>query len=336
MSLIELEHLSKEFKILNRREGLKGSIKDLFSRDYSYVKAVNDLSLQVGKGEIVGFLGPNGAGKSTAIKMMTGVMYPSSGIVRVGEIDPFKKRKEFSKNIGVVFGQRSQLWWELPVIESFRLLKEVYCISDKEYQANIQMFDEIADIRRFLHTPVKNLSLGQRMLCEIIAALLHSPELLFLDEPTIGLDVVIKSKIRDLIKNLNQRRNITVILTSHDIGDIDALCKRIVIIDRGKLIYDGDIEQVKHVYGGYRTLKAKVEEGQSIERFIQEIQNKFGDAVSTSQGDERWVNIEVYLEKAEVVQVLNYIMEAGNIKDVKSEDISTESIVKKIYEGNGQ
>lgn len=336
MDLITLEHLSKEFKVLNRREGLRGSIKDLFSRDYGYVSAVNDLSLQVEEGEIVGFLGPNGAGKSTTIKMMTGVMFPTSGMVQIGGIDPFKKRREFSKNVGVVFGQRSQLWWELPVIESFRLLKEVYRISDEEYKKNMQMFDEIVDIQKFLHTPVKNLSLGQRMLCEIIGALIHSPKLLFLDEPTIGLDVVIKSKIRDLIKNLNQRQKITVILTSHDIGDVDALCKRIAIIDHGSLIYDGNIERVKAIYGGYRTLKAKLEDGQSIEEFMQKINNKFGEGVYISEGDERWVNVEVFIGKVEALQVMNYIMEAGNIKDIKSEDISTESIVKKIYEGNEQ
>ncbi|HOO80802.1 MAG TPA: ATP-binding cassette domain-containing protein, partial [Lachnospiraceae bacterium] len=232
-NIIQLTDVSKEFKVLNRREGLKGSIQDLFSRDYKTVHAVNHISMNIHPGEIVGYLGPNGAGKSTTIKMMTGVLEPTSGEILVHGRTPYKNRTQNAQEIGVVFGQRSQLWWSLPLIESFKILKDIYQISDVDYQDMLALYESLVDVQDLYHKPVRQMSLGQRTLSDILAAFLHNPPVVFLDEPTIGLDVSMKSKIRELIKALNQQKKTTVILTTHDMGDVDALCKRIVIIDKG-------------------------------------------------------------------------------------------------------
>ena len=236
--VIELKNVDKEFKVLNRHEGLKGSFQDLFSRDYKIIKAVNNVSMNIKPGEIVGYLGPNGAGKSTTIKMMTGVLQPSGGEILVNGRIPYKNRTANAQNIGVVFGQRSQLWWSLPLIESFKLLKDIYKISDKDYKDMLALYESLVDIKELYSKPVRQMSLGQRTLSDILAAFLHNPPIVFLDEPTIGLDVSMKAKIRNLIKALNKEKNTTVILTTHDMGDVDALCERIVIIDKGTMLYD--------------------------------------------------------------------------------------------------
>ena len=246
--IIELKNITKEFKILNRREGLGGSIKDLFSRNYNIVKAVDNISLTIEKSEIVGYLGSNGAGKSTTIKMMTGVLKPTSGTIVVNGNIPYKNRTQNAQNIGVVFGQRSQLWWALPMIESFKILKDIYQISNEDYKKQMDLYESLVDIKSLYSKPVREMSLGQRTLCDILAAFLHNPNVIFLDEPTIGLDVYIKAKIRDLIKELNIRQNTTVILTTHDIGDVDALCKRIIIIDKGAMLYDNSAENLKKFF----------------------------------------------------------------------------------------
>ena len=239
-NIIEIKNVSKEFKVLNRHEGLKGSFQDLFSRDYKIIRAVDNISMNIEQGEIVGYLGPNGAGKSTTIKMMTGVLEPTSGEILVGGNVPYKNRTKNAQEIGVVFGQRSQLWWSLPLVESFRILKDIYQISDADYESILEIYRSLVDLEPLLHKPVRQMSLGQRTLSDILAAFLHNPKIVFLDEPTIGLDVSMKSKIRTLIKALNKERNTTVILTTHDMGDVDALCKRIVIIDHGKMLGEVD------------------------------------------------------------------------------------------------
>ena len=256
--VIVMNKLCKDFRVLNRHEGLKGSLKDLFSRDYKTVSAVKDVSLSIESGEIVGYLGPNGAGKSTTIKMMTGVLEPSSGEILVNGVVPYKNRTKNAENIGVVFGQRSQLWWALPLIESFKILKDIYMIPDKDYEDMLSLYRSLVDIEDLLHKPVRQMSLGQRTLSDILAAFLHNPKIVFLDEPTIGLDVSMKSKIRILIHALNQQKGTTVILTTHDMGDVDALCRRIVIIDHGKMLYDNDIEHLRRFFGSYRTLKLRL------------------------------------------------------------------------------
>lgn len=304
---ITMKNVSKEFKVLNRHEGLRGSIKDLFSRDYKIVKAVNDISIEIPKGQIVGYLGPNGAGKSTTIKMMTGVLEPSAGEIVVNGVIPHKNRTKNAENIGVVFGQRSQLWWALPLIESFKLLKDIYMINDKDYNEMMDLYHSLVDIEPLLHKTVRQMSLGQRTLSDILAAFLHNPEIVFLDEPTIGLDVSMKNKIRELILGLNQKKNTTVILTTHDMGDVDALCERIVIIDKGKMIYDDSSDNLKSFFGAKRNLKLK-----------------------TASGD--WEEISVDDNKDDIMQIIADKNKSEKITDIKLEELSTEEIIRHIYE----
>lgn len=327
-SIISIKNVTKEFKVLNRREGLKGSIKDLFSRDYKIVRAVDNISMNIEQGEIIGYLGPNGAGKSTTIKMMTGVLEPTSGEILVDNSVPYRNRTKNAQNIGVVFGQRSQLWWALPLIESFNILKDIYQIGDADYNNMLEMYRSLADIEPLLHKPVRQMSLGQRTLSDILAAFLHDPKIVFLDEPTIGLDVSMKAKIRGLIHALNKEKNTTVILTTHDMGDVDALCRRIVIIDSGKMLYDNDIEHLKGFFGSYRTLKIRVDGGLSEQ--AEAVRKKLA-GLSVSADDE-WISILVDEEKATVMDVLNQLRNTFNIRDMQLEEISTEEVIKKIYE----
>ena len=305
---IVMKNVCKDFKILNRHEGLKGSIRDLFSRDYKTISAVKDVSLEIAKGEIIGYLGPNGAGKSTTIKMMTGVLEPTSGEIMVNGRVPYKDRTANSEHIGVVFGQRSQLWWSLPLIESFKLLRDIYMVSKEDYENMLALYRSLVDIEPILHKPVRQMSLGQRTLSDILAAFLHNPDIVFLDEPTIGLDVAMKSKIRDLIKGLNQQKGTTVILTTHDMGDVDALCKRIVIIDKGMKIYDNDIDHLKTYFGSYRTLRMRLSDDTWEERVIDE-------------------------SKEDVMDVIMKKQKECKIKDIQLQEISTEEVIKKIYGG---
>ncbi len=306
---IVMEHVSKNFKVLNRREGLSGSIKDLFSRDYKTLQAVSDVSLSIEKGEIIGYLGPNGAGKSTTIKMMTGVLEPSEGKILVNGVVPYQNRTRNSEQIGVVFGQRSQLWWSLPLIESFNLLRDIYLVPQKEYEDMLSLYRSLVDLEPILHKPVRQMSLGQRTLSDILAAFLHNPAIVFLDEPTIGLDVAMKSKIRDLILGLNAQKKTTVILTTHDMGDVDALCKRIVIIDKGKKIYDNDMEHLKTFFGSYRTLRMRLD------------------------GEDEWTERVIDENKTDVMKEIEKTQKEHKIKDIQVQEISTEEIIKKIYEG---
>lgn len=330
--IIEVKNITKEFKVLNRHEGLKGSFMDLFSRDYRIVRAVDNISLSVQQGEIVGFLGPNGAGKSTTIKMMTGVLEPSSGEIIVNDRVPYKERIRNSQEIGVVFGQRSQLWWSLPLIESFKLLKDIYQISDKDYDEMKELYSSMIDLEPLLHKPVRQMSLGQRTLSDILAAFLHNPKVVFLDEPTIGLDVAMKSKIREMILELNNKKNTTVILTTHDMGDVDALCRRIVIIDKGRILYDNDIKHLRCFFGTYRTLRIRAKG--DINEITESLSNELAKYEISISHDDEWISILVNEEKIKVVKVLDVIMEKYNIKDVQLEDISTEEVIKKIYNGD--
>ena len=303
-----MKNVCKDFKVLNRHEGLKGSIQDLFSRDYKTISAVKDVSLEVARGEIIGYLGPNGAGKSTTIKMMTGVLEPTSGEILVNGKVPYKNRTENCENIGVVFGQRSQLWWSLPLIESFKLLRDLYMVPQQQYEDMIELYRSLVDIEPIINKPVRQMSLGQRTLSDILAAFIHNPAIVFLDQPTIGLDVSMKDKIRALIKGLNKEKNTTVILTTHDMGDVDALCRRIVIIDKGTKIYDNDIEHLKGYFGSYRTLHMKL-------------------------ADDTWEQMLIDEKTTDVMQVITEKQKVTKIKDIRLEEISTEEVIKKIYEG---
>ena len=329
-NIIELKNITKEFKVLNRHEGIKGGFKDLFSRDYKIVKAVDNINFSVGQGEIVGFLGPNGAGKSTTIKMMTGVLEPSAGELIINKRIPYKDRTKNSQEIGVVFGQRSQLWWALPLVESFKLLKDIYQISDENYNEMLELYGSMVDLEALLHKPVRQMSLGQRTLSDILAAFLHNPKVVFLDEPTIGLDVAMKSKIREMILELNKKKNTTVILTTHDMGDVDALCHRIVIIDKGKMLYDNDIEDLKKFFGAYRTLKIRPRE--NVEDAATMLEDKLSVFEVAITHDDTWISILVNEEKARIMKVLEAVQESLSIRDMQLEEISTEDVIKKIYE----
>lgn len=341
--IITLNNVSKEFKVLNRKEGLIGSIQDLFSRDYRIVKAVNDISMEIMPGEIIGYLGPNGAGKSTTIKMMSGVLEPSSGEILVNGKIPYKNRTENAQNIGVVFGQRSQLWWSLPLIESFKLLRDIYQIPPKQFQDMMNLYESLVDIQSLYNKPVRQMSLGQRTLSDILAAFLHNPSVVFLDEPTIGLDVSMKSKIRNLIKELNNQKHTTVILTTHDMGDVDALCKRIVIIDKGIMLYDNNIENLKTFFGAYRTMRLRFTKNadelteaslnKQADELRLDLQTKYPLVKSlTVSVSEDWIDVLINEDEIPLMKVLNHIQESHRIYDVQLQEISTESVIKKIYD----
>lgn len=341
-TVIELENVSKVFKVLNRHEGMKGSIRDLFSRDYRNVVAVNDVSMSVEAGEIVGYLGPNGAGKSTTIKMMTGILEPSEGSIRVNGRVPHQNRSANAQNIGVVFGQRSQLWWALPVIESFKILKEIYTIPDDVYKHNMKRYEDLVGVNELYDKPVRQMSLGQRTLCDILASFLHNPPVVFLDEPTIGLDVSMKQKIRDLILSLNQEKNTTVILTTHDMGDVEALCRRIMIIDKGQKIYDDSIEHLKQYFGAYRTLKIMPEEASllsadKLKSFKQKLVAEIPEAEGTVFAiDGEWLSILIPEDQIKLMRIVSGMQGIVPARDLQIDEISTESVIRKIYEGEGE
>lgn len=324
MNVIEVNHLKKEFKSYSSRSGLSGAFRDLFTRNYKVLAAVNDISLQIKQGEMVGYIGENGAGKSTTIKMLTGILTPTSGTISVNGMDPHKEREEFVRTIGVVFGQRSQLWWDIAVQESFRLLKKVYRVSDKDYRDHMGYVIETLDIAPLLDKPVRKLSLGQRMRCELAAALIHNPPLLFLDEPTIGLDVLVKLKIRKFLKEINETYKTTVLLTTHDLTDIEALCERVVLLDEGKIVYDGRLDQ----------LQANSVEGKQIEfQFLQEVGNlPSGSKVKWEKKDPFTWLASVDGDDTAVSQLISQIVEKNPIKNIKINEISTEEIIRKIYE----
>jgi ABC-2 type transport system ATP-binding protein len=337
MSGIRLSDVTKHYRVLKRREGLSGSIRDLFSRNYTIVKAVDGISLSIEPGELVGFIGPNGAGKSTTIKMLSGVLEPSSGTIEVDGFVPYRQRRRYVQRIGIVFGQRTQLWWDLAVIESFKLLKEVYGIDDAAYARNLGIFDEIAGLKELYGTPVRNLSLGQRMLCDIAASFIHDPSTIFLDEPTIGLDVEIRAKVRSIIKELNRVKGATVLLSSHDVGDIESLARRIVLIDKGKILYDGPTEKFNGIFGRYRTLRLDVHglsegdiarlKAETVARAQGKKEIVFGEA---SGG---WLGLSFDQDRIPLLELLNPILAAFAVKDIKVEEIDMEEVIRRVYEG---
>ena len=254
-NIIEVRDIRKYYKIAKREKGILATLKYLFNRNYETRKAVDDVSFSIRRGEIVGFIGPNGAGKSTTVKILSGILYPDAGNVTIKGYTPYRQRKQYVKHIGVVFGQKSQLNWDLPLIESFELMKFIYRIPQAQYEEKLALFTSLLELEEFINQPVRQLSLGQRMRGDIVAALLHSPEIVFLDEPTIGLDVVAKEKIREFIRYINEKEQTTIIFTTHDMQDIEKVCDRLIIIDKGKKIYDGSIHQIKNKYANSKTIE---------------------------------------------------------------------------------
>ena len=275
MKVVEVKDLSKTFQVKQKEKGMKGSIKAIFHPQVTEIKAVDGVSFTVDEGEMLAFIGPNGAGKSTTIKMLTGILYPDSGSVEVLGINPTKKRKQLAYEIGTVFGQKEQLWTHLTPYDNFQFFGAIYDISDRETETRIQELTEIFKLGEFINTPVRNLSLGQRIRCEIVAALIHRPKILFLDEPTIGLDPVIKENVRLLIKQMNREFHTTIFLTSHDIGDIEKLCRRLIIINSGQIVLDESMERLKYNY-----INKQTTEELSLENIIMEIYKSEGRASS--------------------------------------------------------
>jgi ABC-2 type transport system ATP-binding protein len=337
MSLIHVKDLSKHFRILNRREGLGGAFRDLFSGDYRTVKAVDGISFDIETGEIVGYIGPNGAGKSTTIKMMTGILKPSGGVLQINGQPPYENRIRQAQIMGVVFGQRTQLWWDLPVIESFKILKEIYKVDQKTFDEHMGLFNDLVDLKALYSQQVRTLSLGQRMLCDITASFLHNPQIVFLDEPTIGLDISVKAKMRTVIKELNEKRKTTIILTTHDLGDVEALCQRIIIIDKGSILYDGDIKRVNSLFGAYRTLKLQIDDFN--DGTLQTLKDKFAaqfgadNNISVATTEEFWTDVTIDQARTPLSDVLNFAMTNFAVSDVRIVEISMENVVQKVYDG---
>ena len=326
MKIISVNNLSKTFKKPIRGEGLRGMIKTLFSRKYEEVRAVDGISFDIDEGEIVGYIGANGAGKSTTIKMMCGILHPTEGTVSVCGMDFEKNRQKINKQMGVVFGQKTQLWWDIPLIETFKILKSIYEVSDEDYNERFEYLCELLDMKPFLTQTVRSLSLGQRMRADFAAALIHSPKIVYLDEPTIGLDVLVKDKIRSAIKELNKKYNTTVILTTHDMKDIEELCNRIIIIDKGKILYDGSLSNIKYRFGNTKTVYIPG----NVELDEVALHEKF-DKVSVERGDDRYA-IKFSQDDVNLDDFLLYVINTYHIKDFKIEDISIEDITKKLYE----
>ena len=328
MSIISVKNLSKTFKKPLREEGLKGMIKALFSRKYEEVHAVDGISFDIEEGEIVGYIGANGAGKSTTIKMMCGILHPTSGSVSVNGLYFDKSRQQINKQMGVVFGQKTQLWWDIPLIETFKILKSIYEVPDEEYEERFEYLCDLLDMRPFLTQAVRSLSLGQRMRADFAAALIHSPKIVYLDEPTIGLDVLVKDKIRGAIKELNKKYNITVILTTHDMKDIEELCNRIIIIDKGRILYDGSLANIKYRFGNTKTVfiptNVVIDEA--------ELKLKFSGAVLEKSEDKQAIKFS--LNDTDLDDMLLYLINTYHIKDFKIDDISIEDITKQLYEKN--
>ncbi|AYE53052.1 ATP-binding cassette domain-containing protein [Priestia megaterium] len=327
---IEVNQLRKEFKAYSSRSGLKGAFRDLFTRNYRVMKAVNDISFTVKQGEMVGYIGENGAGKSTTIKMLTGILTPTSGDITVNGMNPHKEREKFAQTIGVVFGQRSQLWWDIAVQESFRLLKKVYKVSDEDYNAHMEHVIQTLDIGPLLDKPVRKLSLGQRMRCELAAALIHNPPLLFLDEPTIGLDVLVKLKIRQFLKEINEKYNTTILLTTHDLADIEALCERVVMLDEGSIIYDGSLQKLRSNWGDLKQVTFEFGAAPNKEQLKLLTQ---GMPVNWIEGDQKYLWTAQLQNKGDLMsQLIAKVVAKHEISDINIEEISTEEIIRNIYE----
>lgn len=328
MPIIEVKNLVKTYKTIQKESGLFGYFKNLVNPKYKEFDAVKGINFSIEEGELVGYIGENGAGKSTTIKMLTGLLTPTSGEVVVNNLKPYKSRIENNKNIGAVFGQKTQLWWDLPVIESFRLIKKMYRIPEGEYRKNLKKFTEILELDELLEKQVKNLSLGQKMRCEIAAAFLHNPKIVYLDEPTIGLDVFVKENIRKFIKEINKEKNVTVILTTHDLKDIEDVCDRIILLDKGQIIYDGSKQKFKDTYGKYVIAEFAVKD-----KNIAINDNVMLNGVEILEETENRIKLKFKHEETTIVKVMEQISNYCKIEDIHMKEAELEDILKEIYKG---
>ncbi|MFP4344603.1 MAG: ATP-binding cassette domain-containing protein [Anaerolineales bacterium] len=325
MVAIEARELTKVFRVAQKEPGLRGAVKGLFNPHYEPVVAVDHITFSVDRGEMVGYIGVNGAGKSTTIKMLTGVLVPTEGEARVLGRDPHHERIANARDIGVVFGQRTQLWWDLALIESLNLIAEIYDIDRARYRRLLAEFSETLDLRSLLSVPIRSMSLGQKMRAELAAALIHEPAIVYLDEPTIGLDLIVKERIRDFIKKQNQEQGTTVILTTHDLGDIEELCERVIIIDEGQLIYDGPLERIKERFGKFRTLTLETTER--------------ANGITLPEGTEVTARethkLVVRFDRTRVTasRLASAVMSQIEVSDFSLAEPDLSAVVKQIYEG---
>lgn len=322
MSIITVKNLSKTFKVKTKAPGFSGSLQSIVSPSYRTVEAVNNINFEVEKGEILAFIGPNGAGKSTTIKMITGILQPTSGEISVLGLDQIKDRKQLAYRIGTVFGQKSQLWFHLPPLDSFHLLGRIYDMETAQLKSRIHYLTDVFEIGDLMDVPVRKLSLGQRVRCEIAASILHQPEIIFLDEPTIGLDVVVKQKIRELILTLNKEEKTTIFLTSHDAGDIEQLCKRAIIINHGEIVLDDKIKRLKYDYLNRKVISIKYDEPVSVVRPDINILKQKGTALQ----------VEVDTSLQDIDDVLTALIKLGKVNDITITEAPMEEIISHIYQ----
>ena len=323
MDIIQVKDLSKEYKIVRRDSGIKNAFRSFIKREYRIVRAVDKVSFSIKKGEIVGYIGPNGAGKSTTIKMLSGILKPDEGIINIMGMDPTVDRIKYVREIGVVFGQKSQLWWDIPAEDSFDLLKDIYKIPDDEYEKNKQELVKILHLEEIIKSPVRQLSLGERMKCELVASLLHSPKILFLDEPTIGLDAISKVIVRDFIKKINKLRKITVILTTHDMADIESLTDRLIMIGHGKKLYDGSVKDIKKKYSNEKIVEV-IYEGILKDKIV----NDKIDILEEAQG---LIRMKIDTRKIMVSDIVRKYSEVCEIKDINVIETGIDDIIYKLY-----
>lgn len=319
MNVIEVKNISREFKIAERDASF---LRYLFHRQYKIKHAVSDISFQIREGELVGFIGPNGAGKSTTIKMMSGILVPNTGEVRVLGMIPYDERKKVAQQIGVVFGQRSQLWWDLPVTDTFALLKKIYKIDDQTYEKNLALYGELLGIDDFINQPVRQLSLGQRMRADLCAALLHDPKILFLDEPTIGLDVVVKKQIREMIKKINESRNVTVILTTHDMKDVEEICDRIILINEGKIVMDGPVTEIKKDFRGISEIKILTDKP------VEKLQIPGTEEIVLSGCN---INVKYDVHDISSAEILTAIVKENKVVNIEIIEPQIDDIIRNLY-----
>jgi ABC-2 type transport system ATP-binding protein len=321
--VIEAIDLRKHFRVSKHRPGLWGAVGNLFVRRHDLVRAVDGVNFKIQAGELVGYIGPNGAGKSTTIKMLSGLLVPSDGTLRVNGFTPSKQRKQLVAQLGTVFGQRTTLWWDLPVIESLELLQHIYRIPSDKFNHNLDDFRQLLDLDAFLQMPVRSLSLGQRMRADLCAALLHDPPLLFLDEPTIGLDVVAKERIRQFIHHINAQRGTTIILTTHDLSDVERLCERVMIIDHGRLLYDGRLEQLRDRFGGSRELEVD---------FAEEYDDVDVQGARVVSREDQRVVYQFERSSLAASELIGLLSSRFRIRDLKVREPDIENTVRRIYE----
>jgi ABC-2 type transport system ATP-binding protein len=329
VAVIETKKLRKSFRSPLKKPGVTGAIRHLFRPEYREIVAVTDVDLSIEAGESVAYVGPNGAGKSTTIKMLTGILLPSGGAIRVNGLHPYQERMRNSKNIGVVFGQRTQLWWDIPVTESFTLLRDIYEVPEKTYRENLACFTEMLGLEDLLQQSARRLSLGQRMRADLAVALMHNPAIIFLDEPTIGLDVAVKERIREFLKAVNRERGVTLMLTSHDLGDIEDVCRRLIIIDRGRIIYDGSIQGLLDRYVKERSIR--VTAGVKIDRVAAARELPAGVEIAEAGEKEMTIRFDRFRYTAR--NVLEIIVKTVDVVDFQLKEPDIERVVKNVYEG---